>query len=106
MAGADWIVTGNLTESFEDYNQLKIKLKTLINEIKNKSGITMSYKPTIKSKNFHNFKKLPSMENKTILITGTTTGTGFVAAQTVAELGQLIMLNRPSKDRKPPKVKL
>ena len=41
------------------------------------------------------------MENKTILITGTTTGTGFVAAQTVAELGaKLIMLNRPSERSK------
>ena len=63
----------------------------------------MSYKkPTVKSKNFLYFKKtLPSMENKTILITGTTTGTGFVAAQTVAELGaKLIMLNRPSERSK------
>ena len=34
LAGADWIVTGNLTESFDDYNQLKLKLKTLIDEIK------------------------------------------------------------------------
>ena len=34
LAGADWIVTGNLTESFDDYNQLKMKLKTLIDEIK------------------------------------------------------------------------
>ncbi len=33
-AGADWIVTGNLVESFEDYNDLKLKLKTLIDEIK------------------------------------------------------------------------
>ncbi len=35
LAGADWIVTGNLTESFNDYNQLKTKLKLLIDEIKN-----------------------------------------------------------------------
>jgi len=34
LAGADWIVTGNLVESFEDYTNLKIKLKTLIDEIK------------------------------------------------------------------------
>ena len=32
LAGADWIVTGNLLESFEDYNNLKIKLKRLIDE--------------------------------------------------------------------------
>ena len=35
LAGADWIVTGNLTESFNDYNQLKTKLKLLIDKIKN-----------------------------------------------------------------------
>ncbi len=59
----------------------------------------MSYKkPKIKSKYFSNFSKtLPSMENKTVLITGTTSGTGYVAAITMAELGaKLIMLNRPS----------
>ncbi len=41
------------------------------------------------------------MKNKTVVITGTTTGTGYVAATTVAELGaKLIMLNRPSKRSK------
>tara|TARA_B100000902_G_scaffold400029_1_gene474757 strand:+ start:2070 stop:2888 length:819 start_codon:yes stop_codon:yes gene_type:complete len=34
LAGADWVVTGNLIESFTDYNQLKSKLKKLIDEIK------------------------------------------------------------------------
>ena len=34
MAGADWIVTGNLVESFTDYKLLKSKLKELINAIK------------------------------------------------------------------------
>ena len=38
LAGADWIVTGNLLESFTDYNLLKIKLKKLIDEIKNREG--------------------------------------------------------------------
>ena len=35
VAGADWIVTGNLVESCTDYNLLKSKLKLLIDEIKN-----------------------------------------------------------------------
>lgn len=34
QAGADWIVTGNILESNQDYNLLKIKLKKLIDEIK------------------------------------------------------------------------
>lgn len=51
------------------------------------------------SKHFPDFKKsLPSMEGKTVVITGTTSGTGKVASRTVAELGaKLVMLNRPSK---------
>ena len=32
--GANWIVTGNLIESFENYNLLKTKLKILIDNIK------------------------------------------------------------------------
>ena len=62
----------------------------------------MSYKkPIVKSKNFLYFKKtLPSMENKTILITGTTQELDL-CRQTVAELGaKLIMLNRPSERSK------
>ncbi len=51
------------------------------------------------SKHFPEFKaSLPSMEGKTVVITGTTSGTGKVAAKTVAELGaKLLVLNRPSK---------
>ena len=33
-AGADWIVTGNFLESYQDYNSLKLKLKELIDQIK------------------------------------------------------------------------
>jgi len=41
---------------------------------------------------------LPSMEGKTVAVTGCTSGTGYVLAVTVVELkGQLIMMNRPSK---------
>jgi len=35
LGGADWIVTGNLVESFTDLKLLKNKLKELINKIKN-----------------------------------------------------------------------
>ena len=59
----------------------------------------MSYeKPNIKSKHFNNlFNKLPSMEGKTVAITGTTSGTGFVAAQACGKLGaRVLLLNRPS----------
>ena len=42
-------------------------------------------------------KTLPSLEGKTFVITGTTSGTGFVAARTVAEKGgEVVLLNRPS----------
>ena len=56
---------------------------------------------------------LPGLTDKTIAITGTTSGTGLVAARTCGALGAtVIMLNRPSerakkcfrepKRRKPP----
>lgn len=52
-----------------------------------------------RTKLFHKFKKtLPDVTGKVIVITGTTSGTGFVAARTVAELGgEAVLLNRPSK---------
>ena len=46
-------------------------------------------------------KTLPSLADKTIAITGTTSGTGLVAARTCAALGAtVIMLNRPSERAK------
>ena len=59
----------------------------------------MSYeKPGLASKHFDDlFNSLPSLEGKTILITGTTSGTGFVAANACGKLGaKLLLLNRPS----------
>ena len=42
-------------------------------------------------------KDLPKLDGKVFVITGTTSGTGFVAARTVAELGgEVVLLNRPS----------
>jgi NAD(P)-dependent dehydrogenase (short-subunit alcohol dehydrogenase family) len=59
----------------------------------------MSYtRPTISSVHFPTFKSgLPSMKGKTVAITGTTSGTGRIAAHTVTELGaKVLLLNRPS----------
>ncbi|GKY97626.1 hypothetical protein MPSEU_000721000 [Mayamaea pseudoterrestris] len=49
---------------------------------------------------FPEFKeKLPSLENKTIAITGCTSGTGFILARTSIEKGakNVLLLNRPSE---------
>ena len=53
-------------------------------------------KPDLKSLHYDNeIKNIPSLVGKTIAITGTTSGTGFVAAKTVAEKGaQVLLLNR------------
>ena len=50
------------------------------------------------SKIFSNFKKdLPMVDGKVFVITGTTSGIGYEAARTVAELGgEVILLNRKS----------
>uniref|UniRef100_A0A0G4HVU5 Uncharacterized protein n=1 Tax=Chromera velia CCMP2878 TaxID=1169474 RepID=A0A0G4HVU5_9ALVE len=55
--------------------------------------------PDPKSCWFENFKKeLPRVDGKVFAITGTTSGTGFVAARTVAEQGgTVLLLNRPSE---------
>jgi len=48
---------------------------------------------------FTDFEKtVPSLAGKVFVITGTTSGTGFVAAQTAAKHGgEVVLLNRPSK---------
>ena len=50
-------------------------------------------------KNFSDFfVKIPKLSEKTFAITGTTSGTGFVAAKTLAQKGaRVILLNRKSK---------
>jgi NAD(P)-dependent dehydrogenase (short-subunit alcohol dehydrogenase family) len=55
--------------------------------------------PTICTKWFHAFAaKLPSMRGKTVAITGTTSGLGFVAARTIVRAGgRVLVLNRPSE---------
>lgn len=55
--------------------------------------------PSVASVYFPKFKEdLPNVEGKVFLITGTTSGTGFVAAQTVAEKGgEVVCLNRKSQ---------
>ncbi|OUX18411.1 MAG: hypothetical protein CBE09_04000 [Rhizobiales bacterium TMED249] len=60
----------------------------------------MAYrKADIPSKHFDNlFNRLPSLKGKTIAITGTTSGTGFVAAEACGKLGaNVLLLNRPSE---------
>jgi len=54
---------------------------------------------SVESKYYPDFvKSLPSLKGKRIAITGTTSGTGLIAALTVAKLGaQVVMINRPSK---------
>ncbi|MBT6894567.1 MAG: SDR family NAD(P)-dependent oxidoreductase, partial [Rhodobacterales bacterium] len=53
-------------------------------------------KPELKSLYYDKeVEKVPSLDGKTIAITGTTSGTGFVAAKTVAEKGaRTLLLNR------------
>ena len=54
------------------------------------SNTSPKHFPTLKA-------KLPSMEGKTVVITGTTSGTGKIAAGTMAELGaRVLVLNRSS----------
>lgn len=52
----------------------------------------------VRSVHFDAFKaELPPMDGKVVVITGTTSGTGKVAAHTVASLGaKVLLLNRPS----------
>ena len=55
-------------------------------------------KPHIKSRFYDDFiQKIPCQKGKTFAITGTTSGTGFVAAKTIAQKqGRVILLNRKS----------
>ena len=69
----------------------------------------MSYKkPNVPSKYYPNFKEsLPKLTGKTIVITGTTSGTGKIAAHALAEKGaRIIMLNRPSSRSTDAQVKI
>ena len=62
---------------------------------------TSSSKPyVIQTKWFDDFEAtLPSLEGKTVAITGTTSGTGFVVARTAIRKGakNVLLLNRPSE---------
>ena len=60
-------------------------------------------KPKLKNKYYDDFiKTLPDLSGKVVAITGTTSGTGYVSAKTLAKKGaQVILLNRFSeKERK------
>jgi len=59
----------------------------------------MAYKkPSVPSVHFPKFfDKMPDLSGKTFAITGTTSGTGKIAAQAIAQKGgRVLMLNRPS----------
>ena len=59
----------------------------------------MAYnKPSFASKYYPTFlQQLPELTGKTFVITGTTSGTGKIAAHTIASKGgRVMMLNRPS----------
>jgi NAD(P)-dependent dehydrogenase (short-subunit alcohol dehydrogenase family) len=67
----------------------KIEYQILINSSKASLIMTRKYNQFIKT--------LPKLDGKVIVITGTTSGTGYVAAKTVAELGaEVVLLNRAS----------
>uniref|UniRef100_A0A0G4FFU3 Uncharacterized protein n=1 Tax=Chromera velia CCMP2878 TaxID=1169474 RepID=A0A0G4FFU3_9ALVE len=55
--------------------------------------------PEVETKWFGDFKnKLPKVDGKVFVITGTTSGTGYVAARTAAEFGgTVVVLNRASE---------
>ena len=59
----------------------------------------MAYKkPLVESKHFPSFlETMPTLSGKTFVVTGTTTGTGRIAAKVLAEKGgRVVMLNRAS----------
>jgi NAD(P)-dependent dehydrogenase (short-subunit alcohol dehydrogenase family) len=63
-------------------------------------GISGSKPHEVQSKYFPDFEtKLPSLEGKTVAITGCTTGTGFIVARTCVKKGaqNVLLLNRPSE---------
>jgi NAD(P)-dependent dehydrogenase (short-subunit alcohol dehydrogenase family) len=63
----------------------------------------MSYKkPILESVHYPKFKeRMPSLNGKTFVVTGTTSGTGKIACHALAEKGgRVIMLNRPSERSK------
>lgn len=62
-------------------------------------GVSSSKPHPVETKWFPEFEEsLPSLEGKTVAITGTTSGTGFVVARTALKKGaeNVLMLNRPS----------
>lgn len=63
-------------------------------------GNSTSSSTTIETKHFPKFKtELPALDDKVVAITGCTSGTGLIVAQTSAEKGAktILMLNRPSE---------
>jgi len=62
-------------------------------------GVSSSKPHPVETKWFPEFEEtLPSLEGKTVVITGTTTGTGYIIARTALKKGaeNVLVLNRPS----------
>jgi NAD(P)-dependent dehydrogenase (short-subunit alcohol dehydrogenase family) len=63
-------------------------------------GVSSSKPRQIETKWFNEFEaNLPSLEGKTVVITGTTSGTGYIVARTAIRKGadNILLLNRPSE---------
>jgi NAD(P)-dependent dehydrogenase (short-subunit alcohol dehydrogenase family) len=63
-------------------------------------GVSSSKPHFVESKWFTEFEeRLPSLEGKTVAVTGCTTGTGYIVARTAARKGaeNVLLLNRPSE---------
>lgn len=63
-------------------------------------GVSSSKPHPIETKWFPEFEsKLPSLEGKTVVVTGCTSGTGYIVARTAARKGAetVLLLNRPSE---------
>ena len=66
-------------------------------------GVSSSKPHPIETKWFPDFEtNLPSLEGKTVAVTGCTSGTGYIVARTAAKKGaaNVLMLNRESERSK------
>ena len=66
-------------------------------------GVSSSKPHPVATKWFPEFEaSLPSLEGKTVVITGTTSGTGYIVARTAARKNaeHVVLLNRPSERAK------
>ena len=64
-------------------------------------GVSSSKPHPVETKWFPEFEKndIPNLDGKTVVVTGTTSGTGYIVARTAAKKGaeNVVCLNRPSE---------